>query len=212
MDQKTIWNKKHSDYKETEWIDVPSLFAQWAIKFFPPRGPLLELGTGQGQDARYFTSKGYSVTATDFSDEALKIATAKSFGGSQIDFKTLDLTKPLKYPDESYDIVYAHLSLHYFDKETTSQIFSEIHRILTPGGIVAVLVNTTEDPELTNPEKTVVEKDYYEINGIKKRFFSISSLKSFAGDFKALALDSEGETYKDRAVGNTHLIRFIGEK
>ena len=41
-----------------------------------------------------------------------------------------------KYPyaDESFDVVYGNLCLHYYDDETTKQIVVESLRVLKPGG------------------------------------------------------------------------------
>lgn len=44
-----------------------------------------------------------------------------------------------KYPyaDESFDVVYGNLCLHYYDDETTKQIVVESLRVLKPGGLLA---------------------------------------------------------------------------
>lgn len=44
----STWEKLHSSYVGTDWIDKPSIFAKEAIKHFPKNGKILELGAGQG--------------------------------------------------------------------------------------------------------------------------------------------------------------------
>ncbi len=206
------WSNIHSRYKKEDWIDKPSLFAQTAIAYFPETGKILELGAGQGQDARFFAGQGYDVISTDSSDSALALNKAKLPQGlkGKITIQNLDISKGFPFPDESFDIVYAHLSLHYFDHDTTIKIFHEIERVLRKGGILAFLVNSTNDPEYQEGEK--IEKDFFRVEGMTKRYFTVETAKTFAAHFETLLLDNKGETYKDSAKGIYNLIRFIGVK
>lgn len=214
MSVKEYWKDVHTGYQQTDWIDKPSLFVQEAVEYFPPSGRILELAAGQCQDGILFASKGYSVMATDLTDQALKTAQQKAtteYLTGKINFQELDLSQSLPFPDGSFQIVYSHLGLHYFDDQTTSRIFSEIHRVLSPGGIVAVLVNTSEDPEIN--EGTVIEENFIELpNGIRKRYFTVDYMKRKSHQFTPIILDNKGQTYKDRAIGVNNLIRFIGRK
>ena len=58
-----VWSDLHKTYKQQDWIDKPSIFAEQAIKYFPESGRVLELGAGQAQDGCFFASQGYDVTA-----------------------------------------------------------------------------------------------------------------------------------------------------
>ncbi len=120
------------------------------------------------------------------------------------------MRRPLPFDDASFDIVYAHLSLHYFDRQTTEQIFAEMYRILKPKGLLAFFTNSTNDPEYNTG--TQIEADFFEIEGTTKRYFSVESAKQFAYAFRSVLVDNKGETYKDRAKGIHNLIRFIGTK
>jgi SAM-dependent methyltransferase len=202
------WDKQHIKYSATDWIDKPTIFAEWALEYLPANGKLLDLGAGQGQDSRYFADKGFSVTATDFSDTALQIAKEKS--PQLTSFQKVDLAQVLPLEDSSFDVVYSHLSLHYFDQETTKKLFSEIYRILKPGGILAALFNSDQDLEMS--EGTLIEPDFLNIDGIKKRYFSPASARSFADKFEIIIADNDGTTYKDRVKGVNNLIRLICRK
>jgi len=194
------WNTKHRKYIDQDWITKPTIFATVAIKYFPKTGSLLELGSGQGQDSKYFTELGYKVLATDFSDYALsKIPNIKT--------QVVDLSLPLPFSSNSFDIVYSHLALHYFDKKRTQELFDEIFNFLKPGGIFATLTNTIEDREISTGTK--IEDEYYQIGDIQKRFFSIDSMRKFTSKFETLLLDNHGETHKDEIKT---LIRYIGKK
>ena len=199
------WSKLHDIYSQMNWASKPSLFAETVKAYLPKSGSLLELGAGLGQDSAYFSDLGYEVTATD-----LNIDKLEALVGDNFSVQTVDLRKQLLFEDKSFDIVYAHLSLHYFDEATTNQIFTEIHRILKPGGTLAFFTNSTEDPEYDAGVQ--IEQDYFDIEGTAKRYLSVPTAIQFAHDFKPVLVDNNGDTYKDTAKGIHHLIRFIGTK
>jgi len=206
-----VWSDLHKNYKDRSWIDIPSIFAEQAVEYFPGRGKLLELGAGQAQDSRFFATKGYDVTATDIEDSALEIARTKASDSSlQLELKKVDLRDALPFKDESFSVVYAHLSLHYFDRKTTLALMQEIQRVLKPGGILAFLVNSVNDPEYKSGEQ--LEPDYFQIGKASKRFFSTETTGEFTEGFEIKLLDELGETYKDRDKGVHNLVRFIGSK
>ncbi|MBI4099813.1 class I SAM-dependent methyltransferase [Candidatus Microgenomates bacterium] len=209
MDFQEYWAKKHQKYLSEDWIDRPTLFAKFAVEYLPKTGKILDLGAGQGQDSRFFAKLGYKVTSTDFSDEALRISAQKAKDdGVNIKFHNVDLAKTLPFREAEFDVVYAHLSLHYFNHETTQQLFSEIFRILKTGGVMAALFNTTEDPEMATGIK--IEEGLYEVEGLAKRFFSLKYLEqSVSGKFTTIVADNKGETYKDKIKT---LVRFVGKK
>ncbi len=207
-----IWDEKHKRYSEAEWINQPTLFAQWVIQYFPLEGNILDVGCGQAQDARFFAERGYAVTGIDLSETGLQLARQKLPPQlqSRVHFERTNIAAPLLFADLSFDVVYSHLAIHYFDHGTTEEIFSELHRVLKPGGIIAVLVNSIHDPEYGTGEK--IEDHYFKIGEFNKRFFSKESLSEFARKFQITVCDEEGETYKDRAVDTTNLVRLVGKK
>jgi SAM-dependent methyltransferase len=199
------WAKLHSMYSQQDWATKPSLFADTVKDYLPKSGKLLELGAGLGQDSAYFADLGYQVTATDLNVDKLE-----QLAGNKFNVQAVDLRMPLPYGDATFDVVYAHLSLHYFDNRTTEQIFGEIGRVLKPDGILAFFTNSTDDPEYNTG--TQIESNYFSIEGTPKRYFSAQSAIQFAHAFNPLLADNNGETYKDSAKGIHRLIRFIGCK
>ncbi len=212
-DQAEVWKELHDHYyKKAPWIDKPSLFAQDAINYFPKSGRILELGAGQGQDSRFFAEHGYKVVSTDLEDSALDLSRSKLSAKlkPEVTVRKLDLRDDFPFDKESFDVVYAHLSLHYFDIETTGKIFDSITRVLKPGGVVAVFTNSTSDPEYGTGKQ--IEPDFFQIDNLAKRYFSVDTMRKFAQFYEIMLLDDHGETYKDAAKGIHNLIRFIGSK
>jgi SAM-dependent methyltransferase len=207
----TIWTDLHDKYKKQDWINKPSIFAEMASTYFPPTGTILELGAGLGQDSQFFAARGYHVISTDL--ESLTLQQSKEEVTDDIRdkivFQTIDLREPLPFPEASFEVVYAHLSLHYFDNATTTRIFKDIRHVLKPGGVLAFLVNSVNDPEYNTGKK--LAEDYFEIDHMAKRYFSVASARTFVDGFSIELLDDDGETYKDKDKGVHHLVRFIGK-
>jgi SAM-dependent methyltransferase len=210
---KQYWTKAHAHYSRQDWINKPSIFAEFAIQYFPTSGKVLDLGAGQGQDSRFFAEKGFEVASTDFEDFALGLneTNIPSHLKKKIKVEEVDLSEKLPYFNQEFDVVYSHLALHYFDSATTKSIFKEIKRVLKIGGIIAFMVNSTSDPEYQTG--TQIEKDFFAMEkNIRMRFFNVDSVKEFTGDFKTILVDNLGESYKDNAVGIHNMIRYIGKK
>jgi ubiquinone/menaquinone biosynthesis C-methylase UbiE len=215
MNSKSYWNSKLQKYADADWSNKPSLFAEDVAKYFPDNSKILELAGGVGQDGRFFVSKGFGVVQTDLSEEGVNLMSSKveELVKDRVEITQLDMDNPLPFENESFDVVYCHLGIHYFTELKTQEIFAEIYRILKPNGVIALLTNSTDDPEFKNPENSEkIEEDYYLFDGIKKRYFSVESMKKFAKDFEIVLLDNQGTTYKDRAIGVNNLIRFVGRK
>ncbi len=139
------------------WSKKPSLrrekvhdFARRAVRFVQGsrKGKkLLDLGCGFGQDALYFARHGWQVTAIDLApDNIRKLQENSSKASGKMHCLCRDISKPLPFKDASFDVVYAHLSVHYFDDKTTQKMFREIHRILQPGGFFFVKCKSIDDP------------------------------------------------------------------
>ncbi|HSD56387.1 MAG TPA: class I SAM-dependent methyltransferase [Candidatus Saccharimonadales bacterium] len=211
MKPKDVWSDLHKHYKTQDWIDKPSLFATQIVEKLP-KGRILELGCGLGQDSQFFAKYGHEIVATDIEQTLLDIDERKEPPDvrERVEFKQMDLREKFPFEDESFDVVYAHLSLHYFHRTATQDIFKEIERVLKPHGVLAFLVNSTSDPEYNTG--TLIEPDYFYIDNAMKRYFSVETVEEFTKNFEPEILDAEGETYKDAKKGVHNLIRFVGKK
>jgi SAM-dependent methyltransferase len=203
MTNQDYWLKKHQKYIREDWISQPTIFATQVARYFPKSAKILELGAGQGQDSRYFANRDFQVLATDFSKYALD-----QILDPCVSKQIVDLSQVLPFAPESFDVVYSHLALHYFDSRRTRQLFDEIYAILKPGGIFAALLNTTDDPEVGD-SRLIEDNLYLTPSGIQKRFFSVDILRTYISGYQIIILDNRGATHKDRI---RTLIRFVGKK
>ena len=214
MKPNDYWTGAHVNrYKVQDWINKPSIFVTQVIDLLPKTGKVLDLAAGQGQDSRFFAKLGFNVTSTDFNNAALKLSKEKADAERlKIDFLQVDAGQPLPFEDSSFDIVFSHLGIHYFNEEKTKMVFSEVNRVLKPGGIFAFLANTVDDPEIQEENFVRVEEHFYkEVDtGLEKSYFSVDYVNLLNDSlFETILLDATGETYKDQTK---KLIRFVGHK
>ncbi len=216
-----LWERRYRTFIETGFgaparKDSPSIFASETVKYLAGSGRLLDLGAGAGRDSRFFAGQGYEVVSTDVSHSALKLSRERTLDllRCRVMFVPLDMSKGFPFQADSFETVYAHLSLHYFDSSTTATIISECRRALKSGGVFAFLANSTHDPECGTGEE--IEKDYFLIKEDEdegpKRYFSVESTKQFVNAFETVILDDKGEADFKAVRGVHNLIRFIGRK
>ena len=91
----------------------------------------------------------------------------------------MDSNHPLPFRDNTFDVVYARLSLHYFRDSVTKEIFKEIHRILKPDGRLSFLCKSTGDSFYGKGEE--IEKDLFEYEGYMRHFFTENYAKECLG-------------------------------
>lgn len=143
-----------------------------------------------GRDAIFFSEKGYKVTALDHSKEGLKYLKERQ---PEICCLCQDIAK-IKLKANSFDVVYAHLSLHYFDDVITKKIFKKIFNILKPGGLFFVKCKSVDDILYGVGKK--VGADMYKKDGEWARhFFSKEYMKSVLSAFKIIKINKTSSVY-----------------
>lgn len=140
-----------------------------------PGACVLDLGCGHGHDSRELLDAGMDVVAIDRDRE--RIAAARSIAPGA-HFVHGDITGPLPFEDEVFDLVVASLSIHYFSLETTLHIIREVARVLRPGSRLLCRVNRVGDINFEYGKGIELEPDFFEVEpGRCKRFFSPESLR-----------------------------------
>jgi SAM-dependent methyltransferase len=96
---------------------------------------LLGLASGGGQQIPLFTAAGARCTVLDFSERQLeseRMVAARE--GYTAEIIRADMTKPLPFADESFDLIFHPVSNNYV--EQVRPIFRECFRVLKPGGVL----------------------------------------------------------------------------
>lgn len=175
MNFSEYWNQVHQRKADMmpfcdDWLEeFEGVLAQCKTK-------VLDLGCGTGNDTLFLTRKGFDVVACDYSQVAIDNIN-KHF--ENVETKLVDIAEILPFEDNSFDVVIADLSLHYFDAEKTKDVMRELKRILTSGGSLLARVNSTEDVNFGAGRGEKIEENYYFVDGYNKRFFTLEDAKMF---------------------------------
>jgi ubiquinone/menaquinone biosynthesis C-methylase UbiE len=161
-----------------------------------PKGKtLLDVGCGFGADTSFLAKKGFAVTAMDFSKSSVAAVTAKAEDfGLHVRALQGDLREKLPFASNSFDVLYAHLSVHYFDDAKTHAVFAELRRVLKPGGLLFVKCKSVEDPLFGKGKK--VGEDMYLYKHVR-HFFSKKAMQKYLKDFQILRLRKSSSFYDD---------------
>jgi SAM-dependent methyltransferase len=111
--------------------------AAMAATDLPPSAEVLEVGCSFGQMTFLLTGRFQHVTAVDLSPDALALARrrAERYGVGNVTFETADAER-LPFADASFDGVFSWSVLRYVPGP--DQALREMHRVLRPGGKLAV--------------------------------------------------------------------------
>lgn len=171
---------KFSEYWDNNYINKVTAFDGWLTKYekliLNSGTPILDLGAGMGSDSGYISSLKKDVIALDYSAVALEKLRAAL---PDVQTKLADISEPLDFPDNSFDVIIADLSLHYFDEKTTFSVMNEIKRILAPGGTLLSRVNSVDDVNFGAGNGKFIEENYYFTGGYNKRFFTAADVTKY---------------------------------
>lgn len=189
-DQKKLWTGKWSAGK----VKAVNNYARRSFSEIKKHGDLktlLDLGCGAGQDAVYFAKQGLRVTAADFSEAGIQLVPKNI---SNLESLCLDIAD-INLKNNSFDVIYAHLSLHYFDDDATTQIFNKLYSVLRKGGLIFIKCKSTEDAFYGVGEKIGPDM-YYKDNHVR-HFFTKEYMREKLTRFDLIKIRKTSSVYKD---------------
>lgn len=170
---------------------------------------ILDLGCGPGQWARdlAFEYPKIQVTGIDISQTMVQYARAhaKVQGLDNVSYEVMDISGPLVFPDNSFDLVNARL-IAFLSPEKWTNLLRECIRIVRPGGVIRL---TENEVVTTNPATDTAFSLFYRAMTRAGQSFSttgrvlgitsrLSQLLKKAGctniDYRAHALDFSAGT------------------
>ena len=186
-----------TDYWDHLWAEPfhapANNFAVRAYQIIKPKNfsTLLDLGCGDGRDAIYFSRKGLKVTAIDFSSIAMKRLRIQNPNLQCI----LGGIRNMEFKENGFDVVYSHLSLQYFDDETTSHILDNIYKILVNNGLLFIKCKSVDDQLYGQGEK-VGEDIFWKVH--LRHFFSKEYMVKKLYQFKDIRVRKNTSIYQGK--------------
>ncbi len=175
--QREFWEGRYSEDIEL-FGTSESEFARWSLPIMKRNEVkrIVELGCGYGRDMRFFCLHGLSVSGCELTPsgamQSKKVMNAispgcKIFSGDVFAFlSTLD--------NESADCIYSNMLYNMdFTKKQHMILFSEVERVLRPGGIHLYSVRSTSDQWYGKGKK--LDDGVYDLHpdGAVMHFFSM---------------------------------------
>jgi ubiquinone/menaquinone biosynthesis C-methylase UbiE len=121
-----------------------------------PGERILDVGCGDGFNAAAIARVGASVVGIDVNLERLAIATARK-GSSLPVFHRMDAAD-LRFEDQSFDKVVSFCAIEHFPNDEV--VLAELHRVLRPGGVIAISADSLSNPEITDSERAAHRTRY----------------------------------------------------
>jgi SAM-dependent methyltransferase len=205
-DQRDLWSHVYRD--EPGSHEHGNGFSHEARSRLTQPGRILELGCGTGDDAAAFAQAGHTVIATDFAENVIAANRERWAGVPDLDFRVMRNDVPYPFAAETFDAVYAHLTLHYFTDDVTRRIIAEIQRVLKPGGLLLFACKSPQDPLYGQGEP--IEPDMFVYpNGQVRHFFSEAYARSLLADgFREVEIAAHrGTLYDDESAWISALAR-----
>jgi len=183
------WNNVHKEYNRDQ-----IKFDDWLNDFDEIinkcKTPILDLGCGSGNNTLYLINNNKKVIAADLSSNAITNI-IKNFP-EIYDTKCFNMLDGFPFEDNSFEVIIADLSLHYFKKRDTEKIVNDLKRILCKNGYLIIRVNSINDVNHGAGQGLEIEKHLFQTeDGRFKRFFDENDIRDFFKDFNIIYLNEE---------------------
>lgn len=160
---------------------------------------VLDLACGTGDVTLSLAKKGIKVTGMDISEKMLDIAKSKKHSVGEIAFINAPADS-IPFPDDSFDAVTISFGIRNFDHRP--KCIEEIHRIIRPGGIVAILEFTIPQNKLWKSIYTFYFRKFLPAIGktVSRQQFAYTYLPLSAFEFpqrEAFCSELEDGGFKD---------------
>lgn len=183
------WNNINKEYNRNQ-----IKFDEWLNDFDEIinncKTPILDLGCGSGNNTLYLINKNKKVIAADLSSNAITNI-IKNFP-EIYDTKCFNMLDGLPFKDNSFEVIIADLSLHYFKKQDTEKIVKDLKRILCKNGYLIIRVNSINDVNHGAGQGLEIEKHLFQTeDGRLKRFFDENDIREIFKNFNIIYLTEE---------------------
>jgi cyclopropane fatty-acyl-phospholipid synthase-like methyltransferase len=127
-------------------------------KYLPTGTKILDLGAGDGRHTKYLTDKGYTVTATDNSKEALKKLRQLAEKEPAITTVQADFNDTNTLPQEVFDAIVCTYVLQDLAPEQAKKLAEYAAEHVTKAGYIAAAVFLGKFTGIANTVKSTFKK------------------------------------------------------
>jgi len=209
---------------QKDTLERPAVFGEGDTLFrynfaskYAKNKKVLDIGTGYGDGAHYFLSKGAKeVVGIDNSKMAI-VEAKKKFSQKESVFEIMDALK-LKFPKNCFDVVAAFEILEHLPIEKHKVFLENIKSVLKKGGLVFLstpnkLINSPNTDKPNNPYH-IHEFTAEELKALLKKYFSkieIMGIKAINKEYIKV-YNTLGKSFRYKilhAVGKSKLVREL---
>ena len=156
--------------------------------YFKPDMCVLDLGCGVGMNLPAILKSGTDVVAADFSEIALDIIKT-TFSKWRIQTCCFDMRDNFPFFDDTFDIIVADLSLHYFGKADMRHIVCEMKRVLKQSGALIARVHSIN--QIRTADCVEIEPGFYYCDGYCRKYFTEREIRDYFSRWKITALEQK---------------------
>ena len=198
-------------YKTGAAPETPSDFANFVMSGHLAEGDqLIELGCGNGRDARFFAGKGVGVLAVDLC--APEIAElARRNVSDNLTFEAGDFTA-MPDADEPFDAVYSRFTLHSVDAEGQGRALAWASRNLKPDGHLFIETRGQKNEIFGLGEPVDGEEDAFVYEEHYRRFVDFDKfVAEVAANGFMIKEAEEAQGFAPHQGTDYHFIRVIAQ-
>jgi len=160
-------------YKKKVTVNNPSPFAEYCLSKFISGNKLLEIGCGNGRDAKYFSENGINVVALDKSEGAIEICKQGDHADT-LKYVCCETSDVQKYQSGKYDYIYSRFSLHAMTETEELSSLKSAFELLKSNGNLFIECRSIKDSYALKGE---VLSPTERIDGHYRRFIDLMSLE-----------------------------------
>lgn len=147
----------------------------------------IDIGCGAGNYACYLASLGFDITGVDLSNEAIKLAKARSKKkGLKARFLSVDMLGDRIEINETFDFAYDWEVLHHIFPQHRKKYIENVHKLLNPQGKYLSVCFSIKDDQFggigkfraTQLGTTLYFSSEDELNDLFQPYFNIIELKT----------------------------------
>ena len=132
-------------YKKDNIPDYPSPFAEYVVNKLSNQQTILEVGCGNGRDAKFLASQGHLVTGLDRSGEAIELC-KKLYSVESLEFFFGTIADIEKINKKKYDLIYSRFVIHAMSLNEEIKTLNMSHKLLNEDGQFFVECRSINDP------------------------------------------------------------------